>query len=381
MKQIISKIVLLALVLITIQSCGGSKKKQLSKEEELIALKTEQQNLNDKVKKLQAEVGKKDSVRTVAVNVMSATPSAFMTFIEVQGKIDANNVTVASPELPGVINQVLVKVGQYVNKGQTIATLKTTQVAGISDGIAELEQQISFAKTLYEKQQRLWVQEIGTEVQLLGAKNNYDALVKKRSSLTNQISNTKQMLSILAPSSGIVDAVDLRAGSAVMPGMPIGIRIVNTGDLKVLANIAENYGSKVTSGDRVMLVFPDLNDSIFTNISYVTKIIDPLTRTFTAQIPLRANGRYRPNMVVKAKIIGYKNDHAFSLPASLIQKTADGDFVFLSNAQGLAELRKVTTGESYKGQLEITSGLILGDNIITAGYEELNEGDKLQIIQ
>jgi multidrug efflux pump subunit AcrA (membrane-fusion protein) len=235
MKHIVSKSILLLVLCIALQACK-TKQKKLTKEEELMALKTEQQTLLDKIKNLQKEVGNTDSVRSVAVNVMSATPTNFMTFIEVQGKIDANNVTVASPEMPGVINQILVHVGQFVNKGQTIATLKTTQVSGISDGIVELDQQISFAKTLYEKQQRLWAQEIGTEVQLLAAKNNYDALVKKKNSLSNQITNSKQMLSIIAPSSGIIDAIDLKAGSAVMPGMPIGIRIVNTNDLKVKAN-------------------------------------------------------------------------------------------------------------------------------------------------
>ncbi len=370
--------ILIIATLFAIASCGGGKKN--NKEEELARLKKEQSALNDKLKKLQSEIGTKDSVRKVAVNIMHLTPTTFTSYIDVQGKVDANNATVASPEMPGVIAQILVHVGQYVSKGQTVALLKTTQISGINDGITELEQQISFAKTLYDKQQRLWAQEIGTEVQLLSAKNNYEALLKKKNSLTNQISNSKKMLSIIAPASGVIDAVDLKVGSAVAPGMPIGIRIVNTADLKVKANIPENYGSKVTSGDQALLVFPDIQDSMFTRIGYVTKVIDPLTRTFTAEFPLHANGRYRPNMIVKARIVGYKNEHAFVLPASLIQKTANGEFVYVADNDNKARLRQIEGGDSYQGHVEIKSGLLLGDKIITAGYEELNDGDLLQII-
>jgi membrane fusion protein, multidrug efflux system len=335
-------------------------------------LKDELQKKKDEIAALEAKVGKKDSVKRIPVEVLSMTPSTFINYIDVQGKVDADNNMVASPEVPGVIQNVLVHTGSYVNKGQVVATLRANI---LQDGMAELDQQIAFAKTMYDKQKRLWDQEIGTEVQLLAAKNNYDALIRKRKTLGTQ----KSMYNIVAPISGVVDAVDIKSGSAVAPGMPIGIRIVSTNNLKAKANIAENYGSRVNGGDQVMLIFPDLNDTVITRVGYVTKVIDPVTRTFTAEIPIVNNSRIRPNMVVKARVVGYRNDRAFVLSAGLIQKVNGADYVFVADADGKAKLKPVTIGETYMGKVEITSGLNLGEQVIINGYADLNEGDNIEI--
>jgi membrane fusion protein, multidrug efflux system len=375
MKKIILNTITISLL---ISGCGNKNgNKKISDAELLTKLKKEQQAAQKQIAALQAKVSPADSGVAAAIVSMPMMPSSFISYIDVQGNVDAENTVVANPEMPGVIQKIFVHVGQFVSKGQTIATLKTSQVAGISDGIIELEQQISFARVLYEKQQRLWKQEIGTEVQLLGARNNYEALVKKRNSLNNQISTSKKMLSIIAPTSGIVDAVDITEGSAVAPGMPIGIRIVNTTALKVKAPIAENYGSLVTTGDQVLLVFDDIQDSVYTRIGYVTKVIDPISRTFKAEIPLPNNGKFRPNMVAKVRIVGYRNDRAFVLPAGLIQRNEKGDFVYTVADDGTAKITQIKAGQSYEGRIEILEGLNLGQKVITTGFEDLNEGDKV----
>jgi membrane fusion protein, multidrug efflux system len=369
------KILIGLLIIVGMAACKGKKEDNATL---LANAKKEQAALKDKITALEKLVGKKDSVRSTAVEIMSMTPTTFINYIDVQGKVDASNNLVASPEVPGVIQNIFVHTGQYVRKGQVIASLKTTQLNTINDGIAELDQQISFAKTLYDKQKRLWDQEIGTEVQLLGAKNNYDALVKKRTTISNQFSSSKSMFNIMSPSDGVVDAIDIKVGSAIAPGLPVGIRIVNTSNLKVKANIAENYGSRVQGGDQVMLIFPDLNDSIITKIGYVTKVIDPITRTFSAEIPISNNGKIRPNMIVKTRVVGYRNDRAFVLANNVIQHINGGNFVYVVDNANNAKLQAVTLGENYMGKVEITSGLTLGQKVITNGFADLNEGDRVK---
>jgi membrane fusion protein, multidrug efflux system len=365
------KISILLATTLYLASCGGGDKKQ-TKDQELIQLKKELSATKEKIAKLEAEVGTKKVVVAKPVEVRTMGPSSFINYIDVQGKVDADNNMVASPEMPGVIQNIFVHTGQFVNKGQVVATLKANVM---NDGIAELEQQIQFAKTLYDKQKRLWDQEIGTEVQLLSAKNNYDALVRKRTTLSSQ----KNMFNIVAPLSGVVDAVDIKVGSAVAPGLPIGIRIVSTNNLKVKADIAENYGSKVNSGDQVMLIFPDINDTLITKVGYVTKVINPVTRTFTAEIPVAQNGKFRPNMVVKARVVGYRNDRAFVVAAGLLQKINGQNYLYAVDAEDKAKLVAVTIGESYMGQVEILQGISLGERIIINGYNDLNEGDKVDV--
>jgi membrane fusion protein, multidrug efflux system len=367
MNTILKASALTALTLLA--ACGGKK---LSKQEQLTELKKQLSSTKDAIAKLEKEVGKKESVKAVPVEVMSLTPATFINYIDVQGVVDAENNMVANPEMPGVIQSVNVRIGQYVNKGQVVATLRANIM---NDGLAELEQQIQFAKTLYDKQKRLWDQEIGTEVQLLSAKNGYEALVKKRTTLNTQ----KSMYNIVAPLSGIVDAVDIKPGSAVSPGLPIGIRIVSNSQLKVKAEIAENYGAKVKGGDQVMLVFPDINDTLITRVGYVTKVINPISRTFTAEIPVNQNGKLRPNMVVKARVVGYRNDRAYIVNAGLVQKIGEQSYIYVAMPDGTAKLKPVTLGESYMGKVEVLSGLNLGEQVIINGYNELNEGDKVDI--
>jgi len=373
MKNKIIKITstgLLAIMLFA--SCVGKQNKDAKAE--IADLKKQQKELQDKINTLElANIGKdSNAVRKVAVVVSPMTPSVFNNYIDVQGKIDLDEVVNAIPETPGIISAILVHQGQYVRKGQVVATLRAEQV---DRGISELDQQISFAKLLYDKQKRLWDQEIGTEIQLLQAKNNYDGLLKKKQTILTQ----KNTFNVTSPINGVVDAIDATVGQSYSNPMsaPV-IKIINTGKLKVQADIPENYSSIVRTGSNCMVVFTDINDSLVTRVNYVEKTINPVTRTYSAYIPLPTNSKYQPNMTAQVKIATYQNASAFVLPFSLIQKTDKGNYVYVADAQNKAKLLPVQLGNSYQNKVEIVSGLALGDKVITSGYEELNEGDQLQ---
>jgi membrane fusion protein, multidrug efflux system len=380
MKTIL-KISACLLLSLSLVSCGN-KQDASDGQAELEKLKKDQKELNAKILNLESKSLKKDSIKKVPVVVTSMVPSQFRTFIEIQGHVDVDQAVNASPENMGVVKEVFVHNGQFVNKGQILATLKSEAVIedDIDKGVAELDIQISFAKLLFDKQKRLWDQEIGTEIQLLSAKNNYDALLKKKASIEvgrKRIGIAKRSFNILSPISGVVDAVDVKVGQAVSPGMPNLIRIINTSKLKVKADVPENYSSQVRAGSDALIVFPDLNDTLVTKVNYITQMIDPMTRTFGSEINLASNGRYRPNMIAKVKIVTYQNLSAFVLPEGLIQKTDQGNFVYVADVSGRARLAAVTLGNSYNSKVEILSGLNLDDKVITVGYEELNEGDTL----
>lgn len=380
MKNYLKISTLLLVAALSVNSCGD-KTVKLSPAQELEKLRNEKVKLQEKITALEAKIGVVDSARVVAVVTNSITPTLFRTYIDVQGRVDAEQTVLATSEAPGIVSQLYVHNGQYVTRGQVLATLKSENLIDddIDNGIAELDQQITFAKVLYDKQKRLWEQEIGTEVQLLSAKNNYESLLKRKQTASvgkKRVAIAKKSYSIVAPTSGMVDGLDLKVGQMVAPGM-VGIKIVNTSVLRVKADVPENYGSIVQAGDDVMLIFPDLQDTMLTKISYVSPTIDPVTRAFSSEIRLGSNNKYKPNMIAQAKIVGYQNDRAFVLPASVVQKTNEGTCVYVDN-NGVADLRKVTLGQSYNGQIEIVAGLNLGDLVIVNGYQDLNVGDKLK---
>jgi membrane fusion protein (multidrug efflux system) len=371
MKNNIIKISSIAFLTISLlASCGGKENKE--GKANLADLKKQQKELQDQISKIESTSKPKDSIRKVTVGITSMRPTVFNNYIDVQGKIDLDEVVNAIPEYPGIISSIRVKPGQYVHKGQVVATLRSET---LDKGVAELDQQISFAKTLYDKQKRLWDQEIGTEVQLLSAKNNYESMLKKKQTTLTQ----KSSYNVYSPISGVVDKIDATIGqSFASPINPPVIRIINNSKLKVLADIPENYSSVVRSGSQCLLVFTDINDSIVTHVNYVEKVINPTSRTYAAYIPLPSNSKFQPNMTARVKIATYQNSNAFVLPFSVVQKTDAGNFVYVVDAQNKAKLVPVTLGNSYQNQVEILDGLGLGQQVITTGYEELNEGDVVQ---
>ncbi len=184
---------------------------------------------------------------------------------------------------------------------------------------------------------------------------------------------------IISPISGTIDQMDLKLGQVAQPGTT-GIRIVNADVLKVKADVPESYASRVNQGDNVKIVVPDGNDSLSARLTFAAKAIDPTSRSFAIEIALPVRKTLRPNMTAVIKIADYNNAKAIVIPLNAIQKSEQGDYVYVNN-NGAAQRKNVKVGASYGSLAEITSGLAVGDQLITAGASDLNEGDKVNVLQ
>lgn len=211
-------------------------------------------------------------------------------------------------------------------------------------------------------------------MQFIQAKNGKESLERSISTLKEQWSMTK----IYAPTSGTVDMVMLKQGQAIAPGAPL-CSVINLSDLKIKGDVTEVYAAKVRKGDRVLVLFPDLGKEINTVVTYVSKTINPMTRTFSVECALPAGADYRANQVAVMKIIDYQNANAVSIPVNLIQNAADGDYVIAldknGNNSGTAKKVLVKQGSNYNGQVEILSGLRPGDWVISTGFQDVNNGE------
>ena len=302
-----------------------------------------------------------DKIKTV--EVVRMIPQLFNSYIDIQGKVDADENVSVNAEMGGTVTKVNVHLGDEVSAGQVLAELDSKV---IQQGIAELQGGLDLATTMYEKQKSLWEQKIGTEVQFLAVKNQKESLEKKMATLHQQVEMTK----IKTPINGIVDAVDIKLGQATMPGLP-AIRVVNMRSLKVKGEVAESYLAKVKNGNDVEIIFPDMQDTVKAKIAYAAKVISPLNRTFTVTINLDGKKEYHPNMMAILKIIDYSNPKAFVVPVNTIQRAEEGDFLFISTGKN-AKKAKVKVGRMYNGRAEIIEGLKEGDQLITKGFQELN---------
>jgi membrane fusion protein, multidrug efflux system len=358
--------ILLATVLL-----GACGKKEETVTVQIAKLKKERADIDNKIRALELKGGVKDSIKAIPVSVVEVTPQSFQSFIDVQASITGDENVLATPQMMGTVRSVSARVGQHVSKGQTLATL---DASALDQQIAAQDAQIGLLRSLYERQQKLWAQQIGTEVQLLSAKANYEAASRQRAGIVAQ----RNMYRIIAPISGVIDLVDIKQGDAAQPGGLKGIRIVNASKLKAEANLGESYIGKVKEGDPVTLLFPDLNESITTRLGYVAQSVDPVSRAFKVQINLGSNAKLRPNMSARMRIANYSAGNAMVVPVAAVQKTGSGDMVFVANGK-TAKAVPVQTGRTSDGLIEILSGLNTGDRVITAGYEDLDNGTTISV--
>jgi RND family efflux transporter MFP subunit len=366
-------IVIAALLAFT--ACGEKKGSVQEKRAALEKIKKEIAALQSKAKQLETEIAKleptKENNKLVETEVIAA--AAFESYLEIEGKADAEQSTIATAQVPGTVTQVIAKAGDVVSAGQALAYLDNS---ALRQSRLQLEQQLSFANTLFEKQKRLWQQGVGTEVQYLTAKNQKEALEKNLSTLDAQLA----MYTIKSPINGTVESVDLKIGQVAAPGLP-SFKVVNLRNLKIIADVAESYSNKINTGDGVKINFMDINKTIDSKITFASKVIDPLNRTFRIEIRLNNVADVKPNMLAKLKIADYQNKSALTVPTNAITSGVEETYVMVketSNGKEIARKRLVKTGHTGETRTEILEGLKAGDAVIVTGYQELNDGQTIE---
>jgi RND family efflux transporter MFP subunit len=339
---------------------------------ELAKLKKQEADVNAQITKLQAEVGSTDSVKSTEVNIVDVKPGNFTNYVQLQGRIDAQENVTAYPQASASITAIYVKVGQHVSKGQVLAQLDNRMQL---QNIAQVQAQADLNKTVYQRQKNLWDQKIGTEVQFLQAKSTYEASEKQVASLKQQA----DLYRIVSPISGSVDQMDLKLGQIASPGAT-GIRIVNADILKIKADVPESYVSSINQGDNVKVVVPDANDSLMAKVTFAAKVIDQASRSFGVEIKLPQRKTLRPNMTAIIKIANYTRNNSIVIPLNAVQRSESGNYVFVAD-NNTAKKKIVKLGATSAGQIEILSGLNSGDKLITQGASDVEDGDKIKISQ
>jgi len=376
----------LLLIAFVAASCGNAKKDATAevtdKKVELEKLKKEQSNIGQEIKKLEEEIAKLDpnAAQDQNAKLVALTPiqsGSFEHFIELQGMVDARNIAYVAPPngQGGVVKALYVKQGQSVRKGQVLARLDDQL---IRQQIEPLRVQLASAEDTYRRTKNLFDQGIGTYQQVLTAQTQVETLRKNIGIIQNQAA----LMTVTAPSSGVADQVNVRVGEMFVGATAQGaqIRIVNTNDLKVVADVPENYLSRVKVGSNVEIVLPEENNRIINaKVTVVGKVINPSSRTFEieANIP---SANLKPNQLAKVRIKDYGDSDAITIPIATLQNDEKGKFVMVGvkeNGKLIARKRPITVGELNGDQLEVKSGLQEGDQLITEGFQGLYDGQLL----
>jgi len=355
--------------LVLLSACAATPENPVAR---LAALKDQKAKIEAEIAQLESETApvNEKRLRTVALSEVTQVP--FRHYIDLQGRVAADESVMATSKIPGALTRILIDNGDKVRKGQLIAEMDG---AVMRRSLAELEGQLEVATDLFNRQKSLWDQKIGSEVQYIQAKNAMESLQRSIATMKENMEMTR----IYAPTSGTVDVVNLRPGQAIAPGVPL-CTILNLDKLKVTGNVTEAYVSKVAKGDEVLVYFPDSKQELTTKVTYVSKSINTVNRTFVVECALNGKGVFRANQIAVMKIVDYSNPAAITVPVNLIQRAEDGDFVLVAentdaSNQVVARKALVTQGQNYNGMVEILSGLNPGDRVITTGFQDINIGE------
>ena len=386
----ISKLFFLSILSLAV-ACGGKDNSIEGKKASLESLKKQALELNAQIANLEKELAKSGAGATaqaVVVNISPVVAQDFNHYIEIQGKIESESVSFVTPRAGGgQVKAVYVKRGDKVKKGQLLLQLDNSlikqSVAAAAQNIETVKAQAALAKSVYEKQKNLWEQNIGSEIQLLTAKTNAEALGSQLKAAMEQLGMAKDQLaftSIYSDVDGVAEEVNVKVGEIFMGAGQL--KIVNTDKLKLTSQVPENYAGKINVGTDVTLIFPDLDKTLDTKLTVVGRVIDPLSRSFFVEAKLPMDKNFRPNQLAQVKIKDYTKKNAISIPINIVQNDDKGKFVYVAaneNGKLVARKRMVTTGEFYANAIEILSGLAAGEQVVTEGYQNIFDGQNLTV--
>lgn len=395
MKQYILPTIITVLF---INACSNSVKEnnaQLNEKkaalEKLVAGKTKTEAA---IKKLEEELALMDTsassnTKAKLVGIAAVTTQDFKHFIDLQARVDADNISSITPRMgPAQVKALYVQQGQYVKRGQLLLKLDDAimrqQLSASRQQLEGIKTQLGFAKNIYQRQKNLWEQGIGTEVQLITAKTNVESLENQLKAGNEQLKVMAEQLNtanVYSDVNGIADIVNIRVGETFSgmnaQGMP-QIKIVNTNSLKAVANIPENYIARLRKGTPVVITVPDLNKTINSSISLLSQSIDLTQRGFVAEAKIPYDAALKPNQSLVMRILDYNAPNAVVIPVNMVQNDEKNKYVYvmekLSNGKMIAKKKVINIGEIYGEMVEIKTGLVAGELLITEGYQNLYEG-------
>ena len=370
----------LVFLLFLASSCGT--KKQSKTEQQIISYQKQVTAINKKIDALQQKINKENknklitSGRKVTVNIQKLQPEVFNHYFDASAEIESVHEAYISPEVNGQIDEIMVKEGDRVKKGELLAQLNSDI---IQDNIRELKTSLEMASFTYKKQKSLWEKHIGSELQYLQAKTNFESLQNKLKTLQTQY----QRSFIKSPIDGYVDAIDLKVGEMAIPGQRF-FHVVNLSKLYVNAQISEAYLPIIHEGDPVEVRFPAFPSILLHKKVYrIGKVINKQSRTFKLQ--LRINNPHnllKPNLMAIIRIKDYTNPKAVVVPSYILREDILGYYLYVvskENGQQIAQKRYVKIGKSFKKKTEVISGLKVGETIVTQGYNNVTNGSVLNI--
>jgi len=374
------KKLILSLLAISIIACAPKEKSidDIIASKDIKVIKTKRSSVVTNLKLLDDALQTLDTVKKLAlVSTQKPIIAPFYHFVEIQGNVETKQNIILYPEMGGQLKNILVKEGQYVSKGQSIAIIDDS---GLSEQLAQTQAAANLSKTTFERQSRLWEQKIGSEIQYLQAKTDFEAKTKMVEQLQKQLSKT----TVTAPFAGVIDDIITEQGSFVAPGQSPITRIINLNNMTITAEIPETFIRFVQKGKKVKAFFTVLDKEVETHITQAGNFINPNNRKFKIEMAVPKTVNAKPNMSVRLLVNDYANDNAIMIPQSIISENEKREeYIYVvkqEDGKNIAHKQFINTGKTNKNNIEVLKGLKTDLEIIIEGARTVREGQEVQII-
>ncbi len=353
------------------ESLEGKKALLEEKHEELAELQAI-------VNQLETEIAELDTTAEVAatpVVIKGLSTETFEHFVKLTGTVTSKENIMISAETSGRVEAIPAIEGQKVSRGTILVRIENEAVA---NQLQEAKSSFELAEITFQKRKKLWDQKIGSEIEYLQSKNAFETGKSRYAQVQTQYNNTI----IKAPINGVVDDISVKEGEFVGAGSPI-VRVVDLEKVEIEAELSEQYLKSIRKGDSVKVEIPALGITRKAPVSFVSQVINPDNRSFKIKVNLKnKDGQIKPNVLANLMIRDYKNDSAIVVPSTSINKDLKGDFVYLAVSKDggmIAQKRYVKKGNSFGASTEVVEGLQAGDQVITIGYNQVNDGESISL--
>ncbi|WP_051295904.1 efflux RND transporter periplasmic adaptor subunit [Eisenibacter elegans] len=379
--QVLKKYPLL-LSLAFLAACGGGANDLESKKNQLRDKKKALEQLQAEISQLERDIVALDpsfklsADNSTLVSVIQLSKGDFVRYNEARGRVETDQNVMVTPETAGVIKQILVREGQSVGAGQILVT-QDSEV--LQRSMNEVTTALELANVTYERQAKLWEQNIGTELQYLQAKNQKERLEKQLQTLKAQVN----MTAVKAPFSGVVDEIIAKVGEAASPGVPL-LRLVSLSNMRVNADVPESLLGKVKVGDKVRVSFPSIKREVDGQVVVVGQIINPDSRSFRIEVAVgNVDNLLKPDLLAVVKIQDETKPDVIIIPTNLIQREGGQEFVYIAaqddQKQPIAKKVMVERGETYDNKTYLKSGLKGDEQLIEKGFRDVTDGAAIKI--
>ena len=380
--------ILLITVIIGCNSSGSTSIESLIENKDLDELKKRKDEYVNVMNAMKVELNEINSgivfldenERLTLVSKYEIKEQVFTSYIEAQANLKTRKNILILPEFQGTLEKIYVDEGQSVSKGKLLAEINDS---GLKDQLDQLIIQRDFAKENYERIQRLWENNIGSEIQFLKSKSDFESIQKGVDQMRDMLSKTK----IYAPFTGVIDEIIANQGSNLIPGVTNILRLVNLDDVYAEAFVSEKYISSISNGTEALVKIPLLNKEIQSKITQTGNFIDPNNRTFRIEIPVdNSDRRIKQNLDAKILINTYKKDNAVVVPLRIIREDAEGkNYIYVMDEDkkdGVYITRKavIKIGNKSNTDAEVIEGLNFGEIIVLEGANLVEDLQRVKLI-